>query len=83
MLTARQLDAFATNKAVLFELQDSTPGMRILDGRWGEEHMAIAIPKGRDAGMTYLRKFAADAKASGAFKSIVTKSGLRGAIGTD
>ena len=83
MLAARQLDAFATNKAVLFELKDAIAGARILDGRWGEEHMAIAIPKGRDAGMTYLRKFSADAKASGSFKSIVAKSGLRGAIGAD
>ena len=83
MLAANKLDAFATNKAVLFELKDAIAGTRILDGRWGEEHMAIAIPKGRDAGMIYLRKFAADAKASGSFKSIVAKSGLRGAIGAD
>ena len=83
MLAANKLDAFATNKAVLFELKDAVPGTRLLDGRWGEEHMAIAIPKGRDAGMTYLRKFAADTKANGSFKSIVTKSGLRGAIGAD
>lgn len=80
MLTAGQLDAFATNKAVLFELADSVRGTRVLEGRWGEEHMAIAIPKGRESGLAYLRKFAAEAKASGLFKSIVAKSGLRGAI---
>ena len=83
MLASRRLDAFATNKAVLYELKDLVPGTRILEGRWGEEHMAIAIPKGRDAGMTYLRKFAADAKANGSFKSIVGKSGLRGAMAAD
>ncbi len=80
MLMSRQLDAFATNKAVLFELTDAVPGARVIDGRWGEEHMAIAIPKGRDAGMPYLRKFAVETKASGLFKSIVEKSGVRGAM---
>ena len=83
MLVARQLDAFATNKAVLFELTDSVPGARVLEGRWGEEHMAIAIPKGRESGLAYLRKFAAEAKTSGLLKSLVTKSGLRGAISAD
>ena len=80
MLEAHQLDAFATNKAVLFELKDAVPGTRILEGRWGEEHMAIAIPKGRDAGMPYLRKFTETAKTSGMFNSILAKSGLRGAV---
>lgn len=46
------MDAFATNKAILFAMQDTLPGARILDGRWGLEHMAIAIPKGRKLELT-------------------------------
>lgn len=80
MLSQRQLDAFATNKAILFEMSDGLPGFRVLDGRWGLEHLAIAIPKGRERGMPYVRQFAAQAKAGGLLQSIVEKSGLRGTV---
>lgn len=35
MMANRKLDAFATNKAILFEMADGMPGARILAGRWG------------------------------------------------
>lgn len=78
MLAQGQLDAFATNKAILFEMSDGLPGFRVLDGRWGLEHLAVAVPKGREAGLPYLRKFAEEAKAGGLLRSIVERSGLRG-----
>lgn len=78
MLSNRQLDAFATNKAILFEMSDGLPGARILNGNWGLEHLAIAIPKGREAGMPFMRQFAEQVRANGLLKSIVEKSGLRG-----
>jgi polar amino acid transport system substrate-binding protein len=78
MLSSGQLDAFATNKAILFEMSDSLTGARILSGNWGLEHLAIAIPKGREAGMPFMRQFADQVRANGLLKSIVEKSGLRG-----
>lgn len=83
MLRQGQLEAFATNKAILFEIVDELPGYRVLDGRWGLETMAIAIPKGREAGMPYLRQFARDAQAGGRLQAIVTASGLRGLARAD
>ena len=80
MLKQGQLDAFATNKAILFEMWDGLPGFRILDGRWGLEHLAVAVPKGREAGLPYLKQFAQDAKTSGLLQSIIDKSGLRGMV---
>ncbi len=80
MLLLGKLDAFATNKAVLFELTDELPGSRILEGRWGLENMAIAIPKGRERGMATLRAFAERVKANGVLQSIVEKTGLRGSV---
>lgn len=80
MLKQRQIDAYATNKAILFEMSDGLPGFRVLDGRWGLEHLAIAIPKGRERGMAYVRQFAAQAQAGGLLQSIVEKSGLRGSV---
>jgi polar amino acid transport system substrate-binding protein len=59
-------------------MADSLPGYRLLDGRWGAENLAIAVPKGRTAGMAFLRQFAQDAQASGRLQSMVTQAGLRG-----
>lgn len=78
MLSNRQLDAFATNKGILYEMSDGLPGARILGGNWGLEHLAIAIPKGREAGMPFMRQFAQTVRTQGLLKSIVEKSGLRG-----
>ena len=49
MFERRELDLFATNKPTLFEMSDQMPGARVLEGRWGVEHIAIAIPRGREA----------------------------------
>jgi len=80
MLAQNRLDAFATNKAILFEMADGLPNFRVLDGRWGLEHLAIAVPQGRERGLPYLRAFAAQAKASGLLQSIVQQAGLRGTV---
>jgi polar amino acid transport system substrate-binding protein len=80
LLRRGEVQAYATNKAVLSEMLDSLPGHKILPGRWGEEHIAIAIPKGRELGMPFLRQFALDVQTSGLLQSIIAKSGLRGAI---
>lgn len=75
-----RLDAFATNKAILFEMQDQLPGARLLAGRWGLEHMAMAIPKGREAALPFLNSFAATAQTTGQLQRIVVRSGLRGTL---
>ena len=78
MLLQGTLDAFATNKAILFEMSDELPGFRVLDGRWGLENLAIAIPRGREAAMPYAIDFAQGVKASGLLQSAVARAGLRG-----
>jgi hypothetical protein len=60
LLARGELEAFATNKPILFEMSASLPGGRVLDGNWGQEHIAIAIPKGRDKGMEYVRHIVDD-----------------------
>ena len=80
MLSQGKLEAFATNKAILFEMAESLPGSRVLDGRWGVEHLAIAIPKGRDQGMSYMRKFVEDANSQGLVTRAAERAGLRGTV---
>ena len=79
-LAQRQVDAFTTNKGMLFELADGMPGARVLDGRWGLENMAIGIPKGREAGLPYLNRFAQDVRSDGTVRAIVGRAGLRGTV---
>lgn len=80
MMAAGQLDAFATNKATLFEMAEKLPGARILDGHWGVERHAIAIPKGRDQGRAFVEKFTGDAKSEGLVEAAIARAGLRGAM---
>jgi polar amino acid transport system substrate-binding protein len=80
MLSKGQLDAFATNKAILFEMSDQLAGSRVLDGRWGLEQLAIAIPKGREAGMNFVRDFAQEVKAAGLVTQAAQRADLRGAV---
>ena len=77
-LVAGQIDAFATNKAILFELADKVPGSSVLPGRWGLEHLAIATGKGREAGLAYLRQFAMSVRDGGQVAAAAQRAGLRG-----
>ena len=80
MLRRGELDVYATNKAILFEMSDSMPGARVLDGNWGLEHMAIAIPKGREQGLPFVEGFAREVQANGLLGQIQREAGLRGAV---
>jgi polar amino acid transport system substrate-binding protein len=82
MFERRQLDAFATNKPTLFEMSDQMPGSRVLDGRWGVEHIAIATPKGREAALDYIRRFVEEAQISGLLSQAAERAGLRGILKT-
>ena len=83
MLSQRKIDAYATNKANLYQMSDSVPGSRVLDGRWGLEHLALAFPRGRGPGMAYARAFVEDVKAEGLVARAAKKAGLRGAVNSD
>jgi len=83
MLAVGKLEAFATNKATLFEMSDELPGSRVLDGRWGLESFAIGIPKGREAALPLVSAFVGEAKANGAVARAVERAGLRGTLSTD
>jgi polar amino acid transport system substrate-binding protein len=78
MLSEHKVDVYATNKANLFEMSDALPGSRVLEGRWGVEHLAVAIPKGRDAGFAYVRAFAENAKTEGLIAHAAAQVSLRG-----
>ncbi|WP_137917700.1 transporter substrate-binding domain-containing protein [Hydrogenophaga sp. 2FB] len=82
MLKDGRLHAFATNKGILNELADTVGGSRVLDDRWGLEHMAIAVPKGREAGLPLLNLYAQAVRCNGVLSGAIRRSGLRGVFGT-
>jgi polar amino acid transport system substrate-binding protein len=78
MLASGEIDAYATNKAALFELSDQLPGSRVLDGRWGQETFAAAVPKGREQGADFLRSFFVAAGSEGLIKGAAERAKMRG-----
>jgi polar amino acid transport system substrate-binding protein len=52
-------------------LSNQLPGSRVLDGRPGIDSDAMAMPKGRDLGVTYAHKFVEDAKSEGLVKAAI------------
>lgn len=78
MLLQREIDAFATNKAILHEMADALPQARILDGSWGAEHLAIAVPQGRQAAAGVLRAYTDAVKRDGRLRDAAERAGLRG-----
>lgn len=83
LLASGNIDAYATNKATLFELQAKVPGSKVLPDRWGEERHAIAVPKGREDGATFIKVFTNDVLRRGLVKAAMDRAGLRGAIPAD
>ncbi|QXZ10273.1 transporter substrate-binding domain-containing protein [Comamonas sp. Y33R10-2] len=77
-LTSGELDGFATNKSILFEMKDQTPGTKVLDGSWGLETFAIGLPKGRAAGVPHIERFVNASKSKGDLARWVTQANLRG-----
>jgi len=80
MLSGGELDAYATNKPTLFEMADAMPGAWVLDGNWGLEHMAIAIPRGREQALPFVAGSLNEVQANGLLRKIQQDAGLRGAV---
>jgi polar amino acid transport system substrate-binding protein len=75
-----RIDAFATNDAILYQMSDSDKlkGSRVLEGHWGMEHFAIAVPKGREAGQQWIAEFVKDAVAKGQVQAAADRANVRG-----
>jgi polar amino acid transport system substrate-binding protein len=79
LLSSGEIDAFATNKAILSELADNISGARILEGAWGRESIAIGIPKRRMQALPIVTEFCTVVKQNGLLAAAVQRAGMRGA----
>jgi polar amino acid transport system substrate-binding protein len=79
-LKSGNAEAMGSIKPILFDLSNQAPGSRVLDGRPGIDPHALAMPKGRDRAVLYLRQFMDEAKSQGQVKAAIDRAGLRGVL---
>jgi polar amino acid transport system substrate-binding protein len=78
LLKTGQVDALAGLTQGLLGLAAKLQGSRLVDGRFMGVQQSIAVPKGHDAGLAYLRRLVEDAKASGLVARAIEKTGAKG-----
>jgi polar amino acid transport system substrate-binding protein len=78
LLQTGQVDVLAGLTQGLLDLQAQLPTARLLDGRFMAVQQSIAVPKGRDAGLAYLRGVVEEVKGSGLVARAIRKAGARG-----
>jgi polar amino acid transport system substrate-binding protein len=78
LLVKREVDALAGLTQALHDRLPHLPGARILEGRFMGVQQSIAVPRGRDAGLAFLRRVVEDAKASGLVARAIERTGARG-----
>lgn len=74
-----RLDVLAGVKAPLAKLAQARGDLRVLDGRFMAIEQAMGVPKGRAAGVAYLRAMLEELKASGFIADELARSGQRDA----
>lgn len=79
LFMAQNLDVAAGVKQQLQADAQRLPGLRLLDGRFMVINQAMGIPKGREAGLAYLRSFVEDMKASGFVAEALKRHQIQGA----
>jgi len=78
LLVKREVDALAGLTQALHDRLPHLPGARILEGRFMGVQQSFAVPRGRDAGLAFLRRVVEDAKASGLVARAIERTGARG-----
>jgi len=70
-----KLEAAAGVKQPLLQFAKTHPNVRVMEGRFMSIEQAMGTPKGREAGLLYLRDFVEEMKASGFIARGLEKSG--------
>jgi polar amino acid transport system substrate-binding protein len=78
LILAGKVDVLGGVRQHLVANTAKLPGSRVLDGRFMAIQQALGIPKGREAGISYLREFIEDVKASGLVARALEKAGVQG-----
>jgi polar amino acid transport system substrate-binding protein len=78
LLRAGEADVLAGIRPGLLAYGATLPGARVLDLRYGENLLAIAVAKGQAGRLAYVREFVEAAKTCGLVQRIIARAGLAG-----
>ena len=78
LLRAGHVDALAGIRPGLHKYADALMGSRVLEGRYGQNMLAIAIAKGQTGRLEYVSDFILEARASRLLLRIIAETGLAG-----
>lgn len=78
LLSTGKVEALAGLVQALLGSMAKLPGSRMVEGRFMGVQQSIAVPKGRDAGLAFLRRVVEEAKASGLVARAIERTGARG-----
>ena len=78
MLTASEIDAFATNRQRLVEESARFPNLRVLPDNFFAVEQALIVAKGDPARVDYLNRFIDDLRESGFLQSAIDRAHLSG-----
>ena len=78
LLATGQVEALAGLVQALIGSMGKLPGSRMVEGRFMGVQQSIAVPKGKDAGLTYLRRVVEEAKTSGLVARAIERTGAKG-----
>ena len=78
LLATGKVEALAGLTQGLLGLAPKLPGSRPVEGRFMGVQQSIAVPKGKDAGLLYLRGVVEDAKKSGLVARAIERTGAKG-----
>src|SRR6185503_15984552 len=78
LLVKGEVQALAGLRQALIDLAPKLPGSRMVDGNFLGVPQAIGVPRGRDAGLRYVRALVEEAKASGLVAQAIERVGAKG-----
>jgi polar amino acid transport system substrate-binding protein len=78
LLASGKVEALAGLTQGLLGLAPKLPGSRLVEGRFMGVQQSIAVPKGKDAGLEFLRRVVEEAKTSGLVARAIERTGARG-----
>ena len=80
MMVAEKVEVAAGVRQQLEADAKRVPGLRLIDGRFMVINQAMAVPKGRSAGVAYAAAFVEEMKSSGFVAASLKRHGIEGAV---
>lgn len=78
LLVTGQADAYATSRDEGLSRVTATTGYRVLDESYNDVMHAVALPKGKNAGLEYLARFLEQLRTNGWIRMELSANGLNG-----